>query len=75
MPHEKENASSKHCVRGDAADDYDRSSSAMVRAIRAKKRRGRRRGNGSKAGRGVESGIVTADGNVKGFYLAEGIYK
>ena len=71
MPQEKENASSKHCGRGDAADDILRPKSFCDGKRNKGKEEGAEKGKWKQqSGRGVEMGIVTADGNVKGFYLA-----
>ena len=72
MPHEKENASSKHYGRGNAADDILRPKPFCD----GKRNKGKEE---REAERGMEEAgwaeIVAADGNVKGFYLVEGIYK
>ena len=65
MPQEKENASSKHCGRGDATDDYDRSRwcEALLRGANGEgKDKGEEREKGKRRReRGEETQIVTAD--------------
>ena len=71
MPHEKENASSKPCMRGDAADDIPQLKPFCDGKRNKGKEEGAEKGKWKQqSGRGVEMGIVTVDGNVKGFYLA-----